>query len=59
MRLFMGASLVTIVEFMVYIFIKLRSFAVQQRLATFGEETHSQETRGNSHITAYDNSVYL
>ena len=59
MGLFLGASLVTVVEFMAYIVLKLRSFAVRQRLAKFGGQTCAEETRGNSSTAMYNNSVYL
>ena len=59
MGLFMGASLVTVVGVMVYLFLKLRSFAVRQRLVKFGEKTLGGEKRGKSHTIAYGNSVYL
>ena len=59
MGLFMGASLITVFEFLVYLFVKLYSFGIRQRLAIIGEETAHETTGETDDTVAHDKSVYI
>ena len=59
MGLFMGASLITVFELVVYLVVKLYSLAGKQRHANKRNEGTDEATANRSATAMYANSVYI